>query len=219
MQLTENEQPTKLKRSSPGNSRDKVIRAGKKVFSKHPYHTATLRMVGKEAGINHQSIAHYFPSKADLFEAVTSEAFGDFYRAFQGWVEGLNRVGIDEDFRLFVECLIEYHSKNPEPLRIMALNAPMIERLDELPGFQHTIEVRSKTRATFMKSLPSSIDQEMLERFTTTFDTAILSYLGAAVSQAGVLGMDAASEEYMTWVKETLICLFTPMLKSLLSPE
>ena len=216
---TDKAQDVNPSRPSPDNSRDKIIKAAMKVFAKYPYHTATLRMVGKEAGLHHQAIAHYFPSKADLFEAVTSEACEDFYNASQGWFEGLDRVGIEQGFRLFVERLLEYFSKNPEPFRMTALNAPMIERLDELPGYQHTVEMRSKVRDTFKKNLPPSIDQVMLERFTTTFDTAIHSYLGAAYSQAKILGMDPASEEYIAWVKETLICVFLPLLKKLILPE
>ena len=150
---------------------------------------------------------------------MASEACDDFYNASLGWFEGLDRVSFNEGFRLFVERLMEYNSKKPEPLRIMALNAPMIESLKELPGYQHTVEMRSKVRDTFKKNLPPSVDQVMLERFTMTFDTAIHSYLGAAHSQAEILGMDPASEEYITWVKETLICVFLPLLKKLITPE
>lgn len=213
---TQNE---KLSRPSADNSREKILAAARKVFAKHPYHVATMRMVGKVGGFDHQLIAYYFPSKADLFEAVTREACDDFYNASQGWFKGLDRIGIEQGFRLFVERLLEYFSKAPEPFRMTALNAPMIERLDELPGYQHTVEMRSKVRATFKNNLPPSVDQVMLERFTTTFDTAIHSYLGAAHSQAEILGMDPASEEYITWVKETLICVFLPLLKKLIFPE
>ncbi len=213
---TQNE---KLSRPSADNSRGKIIAAARKVFAKHPYHVATMRMVGKAGGFDHQLIAYYFPSKADLFEAVVSETCDDFYNASQSWFEGLDRIGIEQGFRLFVERLLEYFSKAPEPFRMTALNAPMIERLDELPGYQHTVEMRSKVRDTFKKNLPPSVDQVMLERFTMTFDTAIHSYLGAAHSQAEILGMDPAGEEYITWVKETLICVFLPLLRKLISPE
>jgi AcrR family transcriptional regulator len=216
---TDKAQDEKLSRPSSDNSRNEIISAARKVFAKHPYHFATLRMVGKEVGLSHQSIAHYFPTKADLFEAVTSEACDDFYNASLGWFEGLDRVSFNEGFRLFVERLMEYNSQKPEPLRIIALNAPMIESLDELPGYQHTVKMRSKTRATFKKNLPPVMDQEMLDRIITTFDTAILSYLGTAPSQAEIMGMDPASEEYKTWVKETLICVFLPLLKKLIFPE
>jgi len=131
----------------------------------------------------------------------------------------LDRVSFNEGFRLFVERLMEYNSKKPEPLRMMALNAPMIESLKELPGYQHTVELRSKTRATFKKNLPPVMDQEMLDRIITTFDTALLSYLGAAPSQAEIMGMDPAGVEYITWVKETLIRVFLPLLKKLISPK
>jgi len=216
---TDKAQDVNPSRPIPDNSRDKIIKAAMKVFAKYPYHTATLRMVGKEAGLHHQAIAHYFPTKADLFEAVVSEACDDFCNANQSWFEGLDRIGIEQGLRLFVERLLEYFSKTPEPFRMTALNAPMIERLDELPGYQHTVEMRSKVRANFKNNLPPSVDQVMLERFTMTFDTAIYSYLGAAHSQAEILGMDPAGEEYKDWVKETLICVFLPLLKNLISPE
>ncbi len=54
-------------------TRKKILDASKKVFGENPYHSASIRNIGKEAGIEHPLINYYFPAKADLFEAVICE--------------------------------------------------------------------------------------------------------------------------------------------------
>ena len=70
-------------------TRHKILGAACKVFAKHPYNSASIRMVGKEGGFDHPLITYYFPTKADLFEAVVAEVCEEFYQANISWFEGL----------------------------------------------------------------------------------------------------------------------------------
>ncbi len=54
----------------------KILTAAKMIFSEHPYHTASIRMVGDAAGLNYQLIIYYFSSKAQLFEAEAQQRPG-----------------------------------------------------------------------------------------------------------------------------------------------
>jgi AcrR family transcriptional regulator len=209
----------KLISSKSDQSRENIIAAALKVFARHPYHLATIRMVARAGGFDHQLINYYFPAKADLFEAVVVTACEDFSRAHESWFEGLNRTGIRESFSLFLDRHLDYHEKHPEPLRILALNAPLLERLEEIPGYQHVPTTLAKLRADFERNTNLRADSDQIGRFVTAFNLAIINFLGAAPSQAEILGMDPNSAEYRTWVKETLLYVFFPLLKNLIFPE
>jgi AcrR family transcriptional regulator len=46
---------------------ERILRSARKIFSEHPYHTASIRMIGNDAGLNYPLIAYYFSTKAALF--------------------------------------------------------------------------------------------------------------------------------------------------------
>ncbi len=221
MTRKKNVQPTDINnRETPNgepaeNSRQRILLAAGKVFAEQPYHMATVRMVGKAGGFDHQLISYYFPTKADLFEAVVAKACNEYYEGNKRWLEALDRSPTSDDFALYLDLLLDFHFANPEPLRIMALNGPLIERLEEIPGYQHILEALEKTRATFESVIPLKEDSKKIGRFINTFNTLVINYLGAAPSQAEILGMDPNGGEYRTWVKETLLYVFTPLLKEL----
>ena len=50
-------------------TRLKILKAARKVFAQYAYHAASIRMIGKEAGIDHPLISYYFPSKANSYYA------------------------------------------------------------------------------------------------------------------------------------------------------
>ena len=197
------------------SSREKIIAAARKVFAEHPYYMATIRMVGNAGGFDHQLIAYYFPTKAELFEAVVAATCEEFYLANKSWYIGIEGLGLREGFSLYLDRLLEYNTLNPEPLRIMALNAPLIERLDEIPGYFYIPEVLAKTRTTFEDNIKLVAGPDEIGRFINTFNTFIIFYLGAAPSQAEVLGMNPQSLTYRNWVKETFLYVFSPLLKNL----
>jgi len=218
MNLVDKADDEKLRRPNAKNSRERIISAARKVFAEQPYHIATIRMVGKAGGFDHQLVTYYFPTKAELFETIVAENCEEFHNANRSWFEGLDQMSIEDGFGLCIDRLLDYHFANPEPLRTVALNAHLIERVEEVPGHHHFVEFLAKTRATFEKSAGLARSEE-LSRFVTGFNTMITSYLGAAPSQAKVLAMDPSSDEYKTWIKETLIYVFLPLLKELILPE
>ncbi len=200
-------------------TREKILAAARKVFSEHPYHMATIRMIGTAGGFDHQLIAYYFPAKADLFEAVLVDVCDEFYRANTSWYEGLDKHNLMDSFSLFLDRFLDYHFDNPAPMRLLALNAPHIEKLEEIPGYQHIPDVLAKTRSNFENSIRPNAPREDVERFINTFNTAIINYLGAAPSQAQVLGLDPDSPAYRRWVKDTLMFVFLPVLRLLISGD
>ncbi len=83
----ENRKPVQKKAT-----RLKILKAARKVFAQYAYHAASIRMIGKEAGIDHPLISYYFPSKAKLFEAVLADIVQEWNTANQDWIEGLDQM-------------------------------------------------------------------------------------------------------------------------------
>lgn len=219
---------SKTSRSSPDagvetnhkpSTRDKILAAAKKVFAEHPYSAASIRMVGKAAGIDHPLISYYFPAKAELFEAVVEDVTETYYRANTSWLEGLGELSASQGLSLYIDRLLDFTSKHPEALRIVALNLVQPEESAIIPGFRRIQALLAGNTETFrhVAALRASADE--VRMFTESFNTMVINYLGAATYYAGILGLDPRSLDYLHWVKETLVFLFLPRLKQLIRGE
>lgn len=199
-------------------TRERILKAARRVFSRHSYHAASFRMIGKEGGFEHPLINYYFPRKADLFEAVVAEICEEFYLANIACLEGVEGMSPREGFSLYLDRFLRFNMENPEPLSILMLNMAHTERLEEIPGYQLIPEVLSKTRSTFEERVPLRASADEVEMFINSYNALIITYLGASSCQARVLGMEPGSQEYLAWVKRTLMYIFLPQLQKLINP-
>ncbi len=200
-------------------TRERILTAARKIFAEHPYKAASIRMIGKEGGFDHPLIHYYFPTKAELFEAVVSEICDDFCNANISWFEGIERSHPKQALPIYIDRFLEYHFEHPEVMRIIALNSAQIDKLDEIPGYQHIPEILAKARQTFEDNVRLRADAEQISMFIHSFNTLVISYLGASSCQAEVLGMDPQSDEYRAWVKNALLLVFGPLLEKLIFPD
>jgi AcrR family transcriptional regulator len=99
--------------------REEILEAARRCFSRHGYGGATVAKLEEETGLSRGAIFHYFPSKDDLFMALTerdADRIADLWaeRGFEGaleaivdqdpawlgvYVEALQRIRTDEAFR------------------------------------------------------------------------------------------------------------------------
>jgi len=176
-------------------------------------------MIGNAGGFDHPLIHYYFPSKAELFEAVAAEICEEFYRNNLMWFDGLDRLAPRDGMALYIDRFLDYNFKHPEAFKIISLNASQFDKLSEIPGYQHIPEVLTKTRRTFEEKVPLRAPAAEVGKFINSFNSLVIFYLGSASCQAEVLGMDPNSNEYRIWVKETLLYIFLPLLEKLIFPE
>jgi len=200
-------------------TRRKILRAARRVFAEHPYNAASFRMIGREGGFDHPLINYYFPRKADLFEAVVSEICEEFYRANLACFEGLEGLPPGEGLSLYLDRFLDFNIKNPEPLRIIMLNAGQVNSFQDIPGYRHIPEVMARTRRTFEEKARLRASPEEIGMFQNSFNALVFFFLGAASCQAEILGMDPSSDEYLHWVKDTLTYIFLPHLEKLVFPD
>jgi hypothetical protein len=77
----------------------------------------------------------------------------------------------------------------------------------------------ARTRRTFEKRANLKASAKEIGMFQNSFNALVFFYLGANSCQAEILGMDPSSDEYLRWVKDTLMYIFLPRLEKLISPD
>ena len=189
-----------------------ILEAARKVFSRHPFSTATTRMIASEAGIDHPLIHYYFQSKEKLFEAVAEELFISFMKAFSSWLEGLEEVKPKEQFPLFIDRLLEYCLENPESLELVFMNMTHVDTGNEAPGLHYIRRHMDQVQKTLQTTIPVQLPQEEVRTFIHCFDNMVISFIGARSSHARVLGLKPDSPEYRKWLKKSFMELFRPWL-------
>jgi AcrR family transcriptional regulator len=198
-------------------TRSKILKAARKVFAQYAYHAASIRMVGKEAGIEHPLISYYFPSKAVLFEAILADIVEGWHKANQDWFEGLEKMSPGAGFALYLDRMIAYCREHPYAVRVFLLNVVQAQDSETIPGYR-VIQTFFEQMTELMKDrIPMQASDQEIEVFIQSFNTLNLSYLGAKSYYAAILGMDPDSIKYEKWVKEMLVELFLPRLKHLLA--
>ena len=197
-------------------TREKILGAAERVFAELPYYAASIRMVGKAAGIDHPLISYYFPAKADLFEAVLEDLTETFYQASIGWFEGLAEMSPSRGLSVYIDRFFAFALDHPEAMRIVALNLVQPEESPIIPGYQRLQRLFARTAEIFRQGTPLKGPADEIRMFTESFNTLVINYLGAPAYYAGILGMDPKSPAYLKWVKETLLFLFLPRLKQLI---
>ena len=210
---------TSPKRNKKAATRDKILEAAKKVFSEHPYSSASIRMVGSAAGIDHPLISYYFPTKADLFEALVEEISETYYHANTAWFEGLEALGLSPGLSLYIDRMLDFISEHPETLRIVALNLVQPEESEVIPAYRQMQRLTVRNTETFRKVAALRGSTREVRMFTESFNALVINYLGAASYYAGILDMKPGGPAYRRWVKETLMALFLPRLRQLIRGE
>ena len=208
-----------VKKTKSDKTKDKILIAARAVFARHPYHAASMRMIGKEGDFDHPIIRYHFPSKARLFETVISDICDEFYTANLQCYKGLEGIPPEQGFSQYIDRLIKYSNKNSESLSILMLNIAHSDTGDEeekVPGYSKIPEFFARTRATFNEKVPVKASDEEVERYLDSFNTLLVSYLGASSCHASILGIKPNSTKYRSWVKKTLTFLFLSKLKRLI---
>ncbi len=201
-------------------TRENIVRAARKVFSEHPYHTASMRMIGKEARIEHPLINYYFPNKAVLFETIVQNLCDEFALYVTEWLDEVAKApSISEGLMIHIDRMIDYNSRNPEPLRILALNLTQADNISLIPGYQRFPQLIDTIRKIFVEKISPAGPESEISMFMNSFNFLCISYLGSNTCIAQIQGMDPDGKEYREWVKNTLGFIFLPRLKEIIIPD
>ena len=204
------------KRNKSDLTRARILAAAKQVFARLPYHAASMRMIGKEGGFNHELIRYHFPNKAKLFETIMKDICDDFYRSNISFLDGMNEMDVEEGFATYLDRFLAHHYRNPEALRIIVINMVITAEFESIPGYRYIPEMLASTSGTFREKVPIRVSDAEVERFLYGFNDLLLHLLGADYCQARMLGMKHTDRKYREWVKTTLLEIFLPHLRRLI---
>ena len=198
-------------------TRRKIVEAARKVFSEHPYNSASIRMIGKVGQFEYPLVHYYFKTKADLFETVVKEFCDEIFKANNSFYEGVVELGPKKGLELYLDRYLDYHFTNPHYLRLIMLNFTQDIENNDIPGYHLLTDLVAKSRLTFQEKIPSQADDRTILLLVNSFIILLFAYVGSRSGTAIALGMDPKSEEYKGWVKESLVSTFLPSYEKVFS--
>jgi TetR/AcrR family transcriptional regulator len=207
---------TPKKDNKGARTRDSILAAARRVFSRHPYKAASMRMIGREAGIEHPLINYYFPNKAALFEAVIAWIIDDLSSKIVEWNESVRTMKLKVGLRWFIGRLIEYNRTTPETLRILSLNMTQPYDFEEIPGYGLIPGFIENIRLAFSRTMGLKGSEKEVSMLIDSFNFMVIAFLGASSCTARVLRKDPMSDDYAEWVTDTLTYVFAPRMRELL---
>ncbi len=89
----------------------RILEAAKTVFHKKGFDGARMQEIADEAGINKALLHYYFRSKENLFDAVFSDAFTEFFRRLFSLIS--DTIPLDEKIRYICNDYITFMQQNP----------------------------------------------------------------------------------------------------------
>lgn len=199
-------------------SRQKIIIAARKVFSEHPYPSAGIRMIGKEAGVDFPLVMYYFPSKAALFTEVIELVCQELVQANQGFLADLQGYSPEEGFDIFLDRCLDFHFARPELLRTITLNINQFEAGAEIPALDRMNSLL-RNGLKMIEALSPPGRAEAAKTFYSSLSILIFYYLGSRTSMAAALGMDSWSAQYRRWVRDSLHQVGLPFMREFMGGD
>ncbi|MDY6824227.1 MAG: TetR/AcrR family transcriptional regulator [Thermodesulfobacteriota bacterium] len=197
-------------------TREKILTAGKKTFTRHPYSEASVRKMQQAGDFNYALIRYYFGSKKGLFEAVAMDLSNEcienaspLLSVFSGTENPIAAL------REFITSIVDFYFDNPEGPSIIMLNIGAPHAPDApLPGitaFQQYIDGILKV---FRHVFPVSLSEETTTSWAIAFCFLSANAIGAAQFHAAKIGLEPDSTKYREWTKEATLQLFEPVFEA-----
>ncbi len=194
-------------------TRDRILAAARHVFGNFPYHSASIRAIGKLAEIEHPLISYYFPNKADLFLVVLGEVLKKQHHLEKQWLEEVKAMTPARGLSVFLDHQLDHYRLHPEVLHITALNMVQAENSEPIPGYDLIRNGIEGSVRIFMETVELSAPEYEIEMFCRVIFNHLLNFLGASKFHAASMKMDPSSIQYLNWVKDAALYTLLPRLE------
>lgn len=194
-------------------TRQRILEAATKIFSKKSYNAASIRMIATRGGFDHGIIRYYYPSKASLFTAVSKKVCTEIFNEIPNWYDEIKpEMSISEGFTAYIDKFIDYVFENPDAFKIIMQNISSDGKNESAPGYEEMLDLLASSRRFFEENIRMTATPDEIGMFINCFNTIVFNYVGSSSSQARLIDMEPDSPEYQRWVKETLTYMFLPRL-------
>lgn len=110
--MTKAAAPTRRKRRSPDELRDRVIEAASEEFERSGYSGATTAAIARRADVTEAQIFRYFSSKADLFRTAIFQPLNRHFADFQARQPAEPGLPVREGARAYITELQDFIEKH-----------------------------------------------------------------------------------------------------------
>jgi TetR/AcrR family transcriptional regulator len=93
------------------STEQQILAAAKSVFMEKGMAGSRMQEIADKAGINKAMLHYYFRSKEKLFEAIFSEALGNFFPKINDLID--SDIPLFDKIRVFIASYMDLLSKNP----------------------------------------------------------------------------------------------------------
>ncbi len=207
------------KQQKGARTRAIILQAARNVFSRYPYHVASIRMIGKEAGVEHPLISYYFPNKKKLFEVVLAGVCDEYNNKIGEWLMAVRHMPTAKGFMKYIDFWLDYSYKNPEPYKILALNLIHSEDITKIPGYHYLKKYLERNRQVFEEKIALKGPANKINMYFNSFSLLLIAFIGAGSYIARIQGIEPDSPRYKRLVKETLAYICIPRFKEILNAE
>ncbi len=194
-------------------TRDKILAAARYVFCNYPYHSASIRLIGKLAEIEHPLISYYFPNKAELFISVLQAILKKQAQETLLWLEEVALMSPARGLAVYFDHELEFYRQYPEAYNIIALNIVQAENAEPIPGYYLIEEATKESIKNFIEKVNLNAPEYEVEMFCRVLSNHLVSFLGASKFHASIMNLDPNSIQYYNWVKDTALYTLLPRLE------
>jgi len=99
--------------------RERLLIAAIEVFAEKGLKGATIRAVGKKAGVNSAMIYYYYENKQTLFIEAIKHILRGFFSQLETGVKHISTA--EERIRYLVDSIFKYYTENPVRMRLLSV--------------------------------------------------------------------------------------------------
>ena len=199
-------------------SRHRILAAGRRTFTAHPYGAASVRRVERAGQTNYALLRYYFGSKKGLFQAVAAELaaeHGGFLRPLLR--RSLSCPAPEKGLPQFIDEFIDFGLDHPAAMSLIMQNIGEARHLAETDLAPETVgRALTGIAAEIAAALPHRPSPPAnLARGIFAFAVIAAHFIGAEHFHAACLGLTGRRDQYRQWVKQALISVFQPFFSAL----
>ena len=183
--------------------REDILAAARRVFARQGFRGTTIADIAEEAKIALGTIYLYFPSKEDVFAALSQE----LHQIIAGALTDVSPAEtLDEAVRARIDNVFRGCAENRDLVRLVVLNTD--------PDSAATKRLRAadeKRAGPLVEIITSAIEQGVVRRGDPVIMTKLtVGAVTMSVYQAFVLGDGREWEQYRDACVDMLVAYFTP---------
>lgn len=142
---------SKIKKRDRSATEDKLIKAGREIFSKLGFDGATTKMIAKKADINESLIGRYFDGKEGLLTAIVAKFLEEMLHRELPYPPQNN---LTSELELYVADRIEFGSQHEDFIKIIFTQGM----------------VNKKFKKAVLEAVPMQLDPRLVSRIKSLFD-------------------------------------------------